>query len=66
LTEKEKAEKIAINEPFEFSHTLDAQIGGQIAAGFLIAGFYEDYWTDEARLLNKYAPTFISTRAIKP
>jgi hypothetical protein len=37
-----------------------------IAAGFIIAGFYEDYWTDEARLLNRYAPTFIATRAIKP
>ncbi len=66
LNEEEKAARIAKNDPFEFSHTLDAQIGGQIAAGFMIAGFYEDYWTDEARLLNKYAPTFISTRAIKP
>ena len=66
LTEEEKAARITKNDPFEFSHTLDAQIGGQIAAGFMIAGFYEDYWTDEARPLNKYAPTFISTRAIKP
>ncbi|HEX8288837.1 MAG TPA: class I SAM-dependent methyltransferase [Pyrinomonadaceae bacterium] len=66
LTEEEKARCIAKNDPFEFSHTLDAQIGGQISAGFLIAGFYEDWWTDEARLLNKFAPTFISTRAIKP
>ncbi len=66
LTESEKREKLEKNEPFEFSHSLDAQIGGQIAAGFLIAGFYEDWWTDEARLLNKYAPTFMATRAIKP
>jgi SAM-dependent methyltransferase len=65
LSEKERAEKIAKNETFEFSHSLDAQIGGQIDAGFLIAGFYEDWWTDEARLLNKYAPTFICTRAVK-
>ena len=66
LSEKERAKRIAAGEPLEFSHTLDAQIGGQFAAGFLIAGFYEDYWTDEARLLNRYAPTFIATRAIKP
>ena len=66
LTEAERAEVFAKNEPFEFSHTLEEQIGGQIRAGFLIAGFYEDYWTDEARLLNKYAPTFIATKAIKP
>ncbi len=65
LSEDEKKKKIEKNEPFEFSHSLDAQIGGQIEAGFLIAGFYEDWWTDEARLLNKYAPTFIATKAVK-
>jgi len=66
LSEREKEEKLARREAFEFSHSLDAQIGGQLAAGFLIAGFFEDWWTDEARLLNKYAPTFMATRAIKP
>ncbi len=66
LTESQKRAKIEKGEPFEFSHSLDAQIGGQIAAGFLIAGFYEDWWHDKARLLNKYTPTFIATRAIKP
>jgi SAM-dependent methyltransferase len=66
LTEAEKQELIEKNEPFEFSHSLDTQIGGQIEAGFLIAGFYEDWWDDESRLLSKYAPTFISTKAIKP
>ena len=66
LTEREQKELIEKNETFEFSHTLEEQIGGQIEAGFLIAGFYEDWWTDEARLLNKYAPTFIATKAIKP
>jgi SAM-dependent methyltransferase len=66
LSEAEKNEMIEKNEAFEFSHSLDTQIGGQIEAGFLIAGFYEDWWTDEARLLNKYAPSFIATRAVKP
>ena len=66
LSEAQKRERIEKGEPFEFSHSLDAQIGGQIAAGFLIAGFYEDWWHDEARLLNNYTPTFIATRAIKP
>ena len=65
LTESQKRERIEKGEPFEFSHSLDAQIGGQIAAGFLIAGFYEDWWHDEARLLNNYTPTFIATCAIK-
>lgn len=66
LDEDEKRAMIEKNEAFEFSHTLDEQLGGQLAAGFLIAGFYEDYWTDEARLLNQYAPSFIATRALKP
>ncbi len=52
-------------EFYEFGHLLTDQIGGQIDAGFLIAGFYEDYWSDEATNLNKYTPTFIATLAIK-
>jgi SAM-dependent methyltransferase len=53
-------------QPLEFSHTLDEQIGGQIAAGFLIAGFYEDrYPPEEDDLVSRYMPTFIATRALK-
>ncbi|HET8783279.1 MAG TPA: class I SAM-dependent methyltransferase [Pyrinomonadaceae bacterium] len=51
---------------FEFGHLLTDQIGGQIDAGFLISGFYEDDWSDEATNLNKYTPTFIATLALKP
>jgi len=54
-------------EPLEFSHTLDAQIGGQIAAGFAITGFFEDRDPGaDALPLNKYMPIFIATRATKP
>lgn len=49
----------------EFGHSLEAQIGGQIDAGFLIAGFYEDYWDDDATLLNVFSPTSMATRAMK-
>ena len=52
-------------EPLEFGHLLTDQIGGQIDAGFLLAGFYEDYWSDQATNLNKYTPTFIATLAVK-
>ena len=65
LSPPEFDEMILKNEPLEFSHSLDAQIGGQIAAGFLIAGFYEDYWSDDSRLINKFAPTFMATKAVK-
>ena len=49
----------------EFSHSLAAQIGGQIAAGFAITGFYEDAWTEAATLLSRFAPVAIATRATK-
>ncbi len=65
LTEAEINKLIEAGETFEFSHTLGEQIGGQIEAGFMIGGFYEDWWTDEARLLNKYIPTFAATKAVK-
>lgn len=50
----------------EFSHSLDDQIGGQIDAGFMIAGFYEDRWNTEATPLDAYMPTSMATLALKP
>lgn len=50
--------------PLEFGHTLDDQIGGQIAAGFVITGFYEDRYGD-TDLLSNYIATFIATKATK-
>jgi hypothetical protein len=32
---------------FHFSHTMEAQFGGMIDAGFVIAGFYEDRRIEE-------------------
>lgn len=53
--------------PLEFSHSLDDQIGGQIEAGFLIAGFFEDrYRPEQNDPLSRIMPVFIATRAIKP
>lgn len=50
-------------ETLQFSHTLDTQIGGQIEAGFVIAGFYEDTWNEYP--ISRFAPMFIATRAVK-
>ncbi|MCZ6642945.1 MAG: class I SAM-dependent methyltransferase, partial [Gammaproteobacteria bacterium] len=36
--------RIDRGEALEFSHSLNDQIGGQLEAGFVIAGFYEDRW----------------------
>ena len=66
LSEEEIAARRDRGEPFEFGHTLDDQIGGQIEAGFLISGFYEDRFSPEVDLLSRYIATFVATRAIKP
>lgn len=58
--------QIDAGQPLEFSHSLDDQIGGQIDAGFLIAGFYEDRWDDTASPLNRYMPTSMATLALRP
>jgi SAM-dependent methyltransferase len=64
LSEEEVRQQVERGEPLEFSHTLEDQIGGQIDAGFLIAGFYEDRHRDDP--IAAHMPTFIATRAIKP
>ena len=50
----------------EFGHSLEAQIGGQLAAGFVLTGFYEDRLDVEQCPLSRYIANFIATRAIKP
>lgn len=47
-----------------WSHTLEDLIGGQLEAGFLLAGLCEDRkpsWS-----LSRYIPTHMATRAVKP
>jgi SAM-dependent methyltransferase len=64
LTDQERALYLDEQQPLEFGHLLEEQIGGQTDAGFLIAGFYEDIWPGTK--INEYTPTYIATRAIKP
>jgi SAM-dependent methyltransferase len=67
LPPEEKQRHAAEGLPFEFSHTLEDQIGGQLDAGFILTGFYEDrYGPEEEDPLSHYMPTFMATRAIKP
>lgn len=63
LDEAERQRYLESGAPLEFGHTLDDQIGGQIAAGFVITGFLEDKWKEWP--LSNYTPTFIMTRASK-
>jgi SAM-dependent methyltransferase len=67
LTDEERQRYIESGAPLEFSHTLEDQIGGQLDAGFLLTGFFEDAYAEaENDRLTSYMPTFIATRAVKP
>ncbi|MHC1772310.1 MAG: class I SAM-dependent methyltransferase [Flexilinea sp.] len=57
------ADWYAKNDGFQFSHTLEEQIGGQLIAGFTLTDLFED--RNNYGELAKYIPTFIATRAIK-
>lgn len=62
---QEKIEQFKIeNTPFEYGHTLQDLIGGQIEAGFIIDGFYDDYHINY-HPLNNHIPAFFATRARK-
>jgi SAM-dependent methyltransferase len=63
LTEEERLREFRGEWPLEFSHSLEEQIGGQLEAGFILTGLYED---QQASPLGKYLPAYIATRAVKP
>lgn len=62
MSDTKKKEYIGSMIPFEFGHSLTAQINGQIEAGFIISGFYEDKGEE---LLDEFTNTFIATKAEK-
>ncbi|MFO0966174.1 MAG: class I SAM-dependent methyltransferase [Gemmataceae bacterium] len=64
LTEGERRRYTDNDEPLVFGHTLEDQIGGQLDAGFVLSGLYED--RDPKHVLGGFLPVFIATRAIKP
>jgi hypothetical protein len=64
LTAGERERYFGADAPIEFSHTFEDQIGGQLRAGFVLTGFYEDYRPDE--LISTYMPSAFATRAVKP
>ncbi len=64
LSEEELNKFLEEEQVLGFGHSLEQQIGGQIEAGFMITGFYEDDFGGE-RLLDKYIKSFIATKAMK-
>jgi len=67
LEPKALAAHLAAGEALEWSHTLDDLIGGQLAAGFVLTGFYEDrFGPGIIDPLDEYFPAMLATRAVKP
>jgi SAM-dependent methyltransferase len=64
LTHGERERLWGPHAPLEYSHTLTAQLGGQLAAGFVIAGFRELRHHDD--LTAAYMPGYYATLAVKP
>jgi SAM-dependent methyltransferase len=64
LTDEERRRYTDPGEPLSFGHTLEDQIGGQLDAGLVITGLYEDRHV-EGDLLSRFMPVFLATRAVK-
>jgi len=64
LSAAELAALRAAGEPFCFSHSLEQQIGGQLEAGFVLAGLFEDVAPDHPA--SRHLPGYVATRAVKP
>lgn len=66
LDEEHIREAINTGKPLEFGHTLEDQIGGQLRAGFILTGLYEDRFAESDNdPLSAFLDTFIATRAVK-
>jgi SAM-dependent methyltransferase len=52
------------DRPIEYSHTLTTQLGGQLAAGFVLTHLAEA--PHHADITGRYMPGYFATRAIRP
>ncbi len=67
LDEQALRERAARGSPLEFSHTLELLIGGQMEAGLVMSGFYEDHnRPGETEPIDRYLCPYIATRSITP
>ena len=63
LTEEDQAAYRKKGEPFEFGHSLEEQLAGQLRAGLVIVDLYEDGYLPEEDVLSRHIKTFVATRA---
>jgi SAM-dependent methyltransferase len=60
----EAEQQLDSSDMLEFSHTLEELIGGQLEAGFVLTGLYEDRRANHP--VAKYLASYIATCALKP
>ncbi len=65
MSEERRNAMIANGDGIQFSHTLDEQIGGQLKAGFVLKGLYEDRDGEGGNEIRKYYPQYVATLAVK-
>ena len=53
------------SRPVLFGHSLQDQIGGQLAAGFVLTGFFEEMHPAPRFDIERYVPAFLATRSVK-
>ena len=64
LSSDEQQKRAAEGQALEFGHTLDDLIGGQLAAGFVLVGFYEGRFPGKP--VDDYLAVTLATHALKP
>ncbi len=64
LRNLEHRKLVDMGDAYQFSHTYEEQVGGQLKAGFRLTDLFDD--TNNTGVLSKYnVPTFVATRSIK-
>ncbi|SMF74151.1 class I SAM-dependent methyltransferase [Pseudobacteriovorax antillogorgiicola] len=66
ISEEDRIKYFGENEPLSFGHSLQDQIGGQLAAGFVMIDFYEDDWNDSGSPADQFLSCYMATRCQKP
>ena len=61
---EERERLFGADAPREYSHSMAEQLGGQLAAGFVITGFEEAPHHSDATA--DWMPGYFATRAVKP
>jgi SAM-dependent methyltransferase len=64
LSQQERDRVFGVNAMIEYSHSMTDQIGGQLAAGFLITGFAQA--PHHSSPTGEYMPGYFATSAVKP